>query len=308
MNARLSALIAILILVACGQEESTDVQSLPHPTDTPTPSPTLISPTPVPTPETTTVQRIQWGAEPQQFGDLYLPAGVGPWPVVVMIHGGCWYSGYTLQLQHPLSQALADRDFAVWNIEYRSLGNGGDWPVMFEDVAAAADFLPRLAITASVDIDRVVAMGHSAGGHLALWLASRQQIPTASALYLPSPQLIRGVITLGGIADLTASTCGSAPMGIINGGGLSSEQLAFRLRESSPLQMLPSGTPSVLISGAQDTIVPADISAGYAEAATALGDESEHLVLDGADHFYLIDPDRLDLNLIEDALTRMLQP
>src|SRR6185503_19279600 len=141
--------------------------------------------------------RVQYGDDPLQFGNLRLPKHPGPHPVVLFIHGGCWLSQYDIAHAAPFEQALADSGFAVWSIEYRRVGNeGGGWPGTFMDIARAADFLRELAPRYALDLNRVIASGHSAGGGFALWLSARPKIPQSSALYSADPLKVQGVLAL----------------------------------------------------------------------------------------------------------------
>src|SRR6185437_307494 len=125
--------------------------------------------------------RLAYGTDPNQFGDLWLPSGAGPHPVVVFLHGGYWRARYDISYTHPIAADLAARGIAVWNLEYRRVGqSGGGWPGTFEDVARGFDALHDLAQQHSLDLARVVVMGHSAGGHLAFWLAAGKRGITTS--------------------------------------------------------------------------------------------------------------------------------
>ncbi|SMF00069.1 Acetyl esterase/lipase [Alteromonadaceae bacterium Bs31] len=295
-------------LGACGGSgrESSSAQQVLSPTPAQPFTPTL-APTLAELPQTSVeVIAFQWGEEALQWGELYLPASAQePWPTLVMIHGGCWQASYTLSLQAALSKALAERGYAVWNIEYRSLGSGGKWPVMFQDVAAATDYLAELSEFYPLNMDAIVAMGHSAGGHLALWLAGREKIAADSALYFEDFVSIKGTITLGGIADLQSGACAGAASAIIESAVLSEADLKTRLTNTSPINMLPVGKPTVLISGQRDGIVPPELSQAYYLAALAEGDSSEHIVLEGAGHFELINPQAFDLTIIDEAIERI---
>jgi acetyl esterase/lipase len=133
-------------------------------------------------------ERIAYGKDPSQFGELWLPAQPGKAPVVVMIHGGCWLDSYGLDLMNGLAGDLRERGVAVWNIEYRRLGQpGGGYPGTFQDVAAAVDALRGLAARYPLDLGHMAAVGHSADGHLALWAAARRRLPAASPLRAPDP-------------------------------------------------------------------------------------------------------------------------
>ncbi|WP_084591648.1 alpha/beta hydrolase family protein [Gilvimarinus agarilyticus] len=251
--------------------------------------------------------RIAWGDHPSQFADLYLPdESSGLLPVIIMIHGGCWSSAYGLEFQAGLAQAMAGRGFAVWNIEYRRLGNGGEWPVMFKDVAAAADYLPAIAQDYQLNTRAVTVIGHSAGGHLALWLASRGQIAPDSRLYNPEPLAVKGVLSLAGIGDLTSRACGESAGRILDRAAIDTAQYQARLAAASPLELLPTGVSTRLLSGSNDGIVPSDLAQAYVGAAQLAGDDSEHLLIAGADHFDLIDPEFMDITLLENTLRQML--
>jgi acetyl esterase/lipase len=149
--------------------------------------------------------RLAYGQAVDQFGDLYLPSTPGPHPVAVLLHGGCWQAKYDLQPLGNLCHALRAGGLAVWSLEYRRLGAGGGWPTTFQDVAAGSDFLRNLAPRFALDLSRVVAVGHSAGGHLALWLAGRHCLPPDSLLFGERPLQLAGVVALAGIPDLAAA-------------------------------------------------------------------------------------------------------
>src|SRR5579864_1380245 len=147
--------------------------------------------------------RLSYGPDPLHYGDLRLPDRAGPHPVIMMIHGGFWRDRFDLEYAgHPCA-ALTAAGAATWNVEYRRIGNpGGGWPGTLLDVALAADHLRELAADYGLDLDRVVTMGHSAGGHLALWLAARGRIPAGETLYTPDPLPLRAAVALAGVADL----------------------------------------------------------------------------------------------------------
>src|ERR1044071_5234016 len=136
------------------------------------------------------MNRLTYGQDSLQFGDLRLPGAAGPNPAAIVVHGGFWRSTYGLDYIGPFCEALTASGLATWNLEYRRIGNtGGGWPGTFEDVAAGCDYLLSIAAESNLDLNRVIAIGHSAGGHLAMWLASRKK-PLA------------GVISLAGVVDL----------------------------------------------------------------------------------------------------------
>ena len=185
-----------------------------------------------------------YGADPLQYGELRLPAGPGPFPVAVIIHGGCWTRGFaTLRYMAPLASALAAKGVATWNVEYRQLGdNEAGWPGTFLDWAAATDHLRALAQKHPLDLSRVIAVGHSAGAQAALWLAARGRLPPTSAIRSGDPLKISAVVAIDGPVDLKAFialdkfVCGKPVVSRLLGG--SPEEVPGRYRESSPIELL----------------------------------------------------------------------
>jgi len=250
--------------------------------------------------------RIQYGPEEHQFGDLRLPEVVGEaratrvpedsntiWPVCIVIHGGFWYAQYGLDLMDKMSTDLAERGYATWNVEYRRVGQaGGGWPGTLKDVAAAADFFREMAATQPIDVNRVGAVGHSAGGHLALWLAARHKLPETSLLYSENPLRLVGVVSQAGVADLEAMwevRQEESPVVDLLGG--TPAEVSSRYTEASPAALLPTGVRQVLVHGTADNRVPISISEGYYNLAMEMGDEITLVELPGVDHFALINPD-----------------
>ncbi len=226
-----------------------------------------------------------------QFGELYLPGGPGPYPVAILIHGGYWRARYSLDLMNGLGEDLAGRGIAAWNIEYRRVGNpGGGWPGTFLDVARAADYLRAIAESYTLDLSRVVPIGHSAGGHLALWLAARRRIPANSAIGpRDEPLTLAGAISLAGVLDLALAyqlhLSNDAVVELL-GGPLTEKP--ERYAEASPAALLPLGLSQVLIHGTADKNVPLQVSREYAATARAAGDPIDFFEPAGIDHFDVI--------------------
>jgi pimeloyl-ACP methyl ester carboxylesterase len=243
--------------------------------------------------------RIPYGSDPLQFGELRLPAAKGPHPVAVVVHGGCWLAqlgnldrrAVAMDNMRPFAAALTDAGIATWNIEYRRLGNdGGGWPGTFQDIGTAADFLRTIAREHPLDLTRVVAIGHSSGGHFAMWLAGRPTIAATSDLYTPDPLRLLGVINLDGPGDLSATVpleqkiCGGPVVTALIGG--SPEDHPNRYRVASPIELLPFGVPQVYFAG---RMFGAQLEP-YEAAARAAGDTVRSVSLPGAGHFAFIDP------------------
>jgi acetyl esterase/lipase len=237
--------------------------------------------------------RIAYGSAPLQFGELRLPDGPGPHPVVVVVHGGCWESAYDLAHAGSLSEALTRTGAATWTLEYRRIGDpGGGWPGTFEDVARGTDHVRTLAARYPLDTTRVVVAGHSAGGHLALWLAARARLPAGSPLAATHPLPLRGVVALGAITDLRAygaeaGDCNASVARLLGGGP---DAFPDRYAAASPADHLPLGVPVRLVHGAEDAIVPVAMSEAFAAQARARGDDARVHRLEGAGHFDVIAP------------------
>lgn len=254
-------------------------------------------------------RRIAYGGDPLQFGELRLPRGSGPHPVVVVIHGGCWLSEYDLEYMTPAAEALTRAGIATWTIEYRRVGNaGGGWPGTFQDVARGTDHLRELARTFPLDLDRVVLLGHSAGGHLALWLAARENLPAESVLSPTDPVPLRGVVSLAGITDLRAyhtgpRGCNAAVSRLLGG---APEQVPERYAQASPVELLPLRVPQRLLHGEADAIVPVEQSRVLAARASERGDDARVQVLEGADHFDPTRPDSDAWSAVESTVRSLL--
>ena len=239
---------------------------------------------------------IAYGPARSQFVELWLPERPGPHPVAVVIHGGCWRADLPgLELMNPAVNDLRRRGIAVWNIEYRRVGEpGGGYPGTYRDVAAALDLLKTSAPRYGLDLGRLIAVGHSAGGHLALWAAARRRLQPSDPLYAADPLPIAAVVSLGGFSDLQRqkaaieSPCGKGVVGAMTGAPEPGRPDVFA--DTSPASMLPLGVRQVLIHGALDTISPPTIELSYRERAVASGDAVEARTMAGAGHFELITP------------------
>ncbi|NYE96020.1 acetyl esterase/lipase [Psychromicrobium silvestre] len=238
----------------------------------------------------TKLRRVFYGDDPQQYGELHLASGSVPGKektkekagVVVVIHGGYWRSRYGAELGRPLAEDLAAQGVTAWNLEYRRAGNGGGWPETFLDVAAGIDKLAEL----EVDISRVVALGHSAGGQLAVWAAGRAALPSGAPGAGPAVSL-DAVVSQSGLLDLKAAReLGLSDGAVTNflGGSLGEE----RYRLADPLQQLPVPARIWAVFGEADSTVPPQFSRDYVAAAQAAGARAELVPVPG-DHMALIE-------------------
>jgi acetyl esterase/lipase len=254
-------------------------------------------------------QRIAYGPGPLQFGNLRLPNGSGPHPVVVFVHGGCYLSQYTIAHAAALEQALADSGYAVWSIEYRRVGDdGGGWPGTFQDVGRGADHLRTLAGQYPLDLRRVVAAGHSAGANFALWLATRDRAAADSPLRSGNPLRIAAVLALSPAGDLAAlhaqGVCGNVIDKLMGG---SPDRVPDRYRAVSPGMLAPIGVPQILIVGGQDRNWGPPGRAYHALAAAA-GDTLARLVeAPGSGHFDIIAPTTTTWPLVVQSLRTLFR-
>jgi acetyl esterase/lipase len=220
-------------------------------------------------------QRFAYGPHPDQHADLRLPGGEGPHPVAVVLHGGFWRAAYTKTNTEAIAIALTRAGWATWNVEYRRVGAGGGFPETLDDVAAACRALQDVPLPLA--LGSCAAIGHSAGGQLALWLAGEQ--------------LVRAAVALAGVCDLAAGAAagigGGAVLEFLGG---TPAQTPGRYARADPSKRLPNGRRQLLAHGDLDDRVPLAQSTGYRDAARAAGDACELLVLEGADHFDVIDP------------------
>ena len=228
-----------------------------------------------------------YGSDPSQVAELFLPEGDGPHPVVVVVHGGYWRARYDRSLMTDLCLDLAAHGLAAWNLEYRRVGRGGAWPATLLDVAAGIDALG--SVDAPLDVERVVAVGHSAGGHLAFWGAARPTLPPGAVGAKPVVR-IAAAVSQAGIVDLrlAAQLEPSAEPTRALVGDPEVNQDVYAL--ASPRERVPLGVPQLVLHGDRDETASLRISESYAAAATEAGDPCELRVLPRTGHFEHIDP------------------
>jgi acetyl esterase/lipase len=252
-------------------------------------------------------ERIPYGKDPLQFGDLRVPEGDGPHPVAIFIHGGQWRAEYDIAHSDKLTDALTRNGIATWSLEYRRIGNpGGGWPGTFMDIGRGADHLRSIAGTYNLDLERVITMGHSAGGHLAIWASARPMLPAGSDIAAENPLRVCGVLALAPAADLgwlhRTDFCGEVIDDLMGG---SPAQVPDHYRWADPVEFSPGRIPQVLIIGRFDGIwAPAGLS--YFEVAQGRGDSVEMIEATESGHFEMIDPDSTTWPLVLESARELL--
>ncbi len=240
--------------------------------------------------------RLPYGSDPNQFGELRVPKTGGPFPVVVNIHGGYWRAKYDLKQAGHLCSGLTAKGFATWNLEYRRVGNaGGGWPTTFEDVRGGYHYVSQISQRYNLDSSKVLVMGHSAGGQLALCLAGHE------------PSLKR-VISLAGVVDLQQAwelhLSDNAVAAFLGGEPTS---VPDHYREADPMQLKISQATQWLIHGASDDTVPPFLSRNYTEQKKKRGENVHYLEISTAGHLDLIDPRSTAWPKVEGTVLHILQ-
>jgi acetyl esterase/lipase len=231
-----------------------------------------------------------YGKAPSQYAELFIPAGRGPFPVAVLVHGGCWTKefGGIGQLRN-MAGALATRGIAVWNVEYRRVDeDGGGYPGTYQDINAALDMLAAQAPRQGLDLARIVAVGHSAGGQLVQWVAGRSRIAPSSPLFQAQPLPVRQIVSLGGLADLRREQAlikSSCERDMVDLTGLPSTTRPDVFSDTNAAELMPNGSHTVLITGELDTVSPPRVAHDYAARARAAGDRADVVILPGASHY-----------------------
>ena len=228
-------------------------------------------------------ENYAYGDHPDQVADLHLPPGRGPHPVVVVLHGGHWRTGFGKLVTRPISLDLTRRGWAAWNVEYRRLGGGGGWPMTFQDVADSIDRLAALA-DRRLDLTRVTLLGHSAGAHLALWAADRATTPSnavgGSPLVLPTR-----VVALAPVTDLASA--GRAARQLVGG---SPDEFPERWADTDPVRRLPPPIPTLIVHGENDQTIDVQRSRRYVADCLVAGGDMGLATPPGDGHRYPIDP------------------
>lgn len=236
--------------------------------------------------------RISYGKDPNQFGDLYMPKARGPHPMLFVIHGGFWRAANDLKHIAHLCRALSQEEVACFSLEYRRLGNsGGGWPGTFEDIRAGAVHLVRNLAKYNLDPRRLGAVGHSAGGQLALWLAAEKAAPLKTVVSLAGVADLRRAHELKLNSDAAADLLGGSPATVPD-----------RYAHASPIERLPLKVVTRLIHGMKDQVVPIEISQRYESAARKAGDNARLVPLPATGHFELIDPEAIEYQVVSSTI------
>ena len=251
-----------------------------------------------------------YGANPLQSGELRLPPGRGPFPVAIIIHGGCFTKGFaTLSYMAPIASALTQHGVATWNIEYREVGDaGGGWPGSFLDWAAATDHVRDLAKRYPLDLKRVVAVGHSAGASAALWIAGRASLPQNSEIRGGDPLRLTATFAIDGPADLAswigedAKICGKPVIAPLLGG--TPAEVPNHYAQGNPVSLLPLKVPQWLI--ASSVLTESDATTFKAQAL-AKSDVVNVLTLQGAGHFDMLAPANASWTQIEQLILHSIE-
>ncbi len=235
-------------------------------------------------------ERLSYGGSPHQFVELFQPQGVGPFPVAILIHGGCFKNEYQgIPQMRGVAAALRSQGIVVWSVEYRGLdAPGGGYPGTFQDINAALDMLAAQIERRHFDVDRIFAVGHSAGAYLALWIAGRSLVPTSSPLHATQSVTVLNVVALGGLGDLRPyaehlqEACGYS-ISEITGVPSAGRQNVYA--DTTPIELSPNGSHTVFINGELDQIASPQDARDYADRVRRRGDSADNIVLPGASHF-----------------------
>ncbi|WP_404369374.1 alpha/beta hydrolase family protein [Sphingomonas sp. MMS24-J45] len=252
-----------------------------------------------------------YGADPHEIGELRVPKGKGPFPVAIVIHGGCWTKGFeTIRGTAPIASALAAKGIATWNVEYRQIGDpGGGWPGTFIDWANGADHLRTLAKRYPLDLKRVIVVGHSAGALAALWVAARPRLDPAITVRGSDPLRVRAAVAIDGPGDLAPfvgkdkAVCGAPVISQLLGG--TPDAVPDRYRDGSPFRALPLGLPQTLVASA--VLDPSEAET-YRAAAAAKGDAVTVVTTPNSDHFNIIAPGEPQWAAVEAAILKAIPP
>ena len=240
------------------------------------------------------MKRFSYGAHEDQFADLYRPGSLKMLPVMVIIHGGYWKDNHTLNTY--ATKAIVDHyaqmeQIAIWNLEYRRMefegkNTNAPWPAILKDAAEGIDFLKEIAMIENLDVSRIITVGHSAGGYLSAWLASRLNILQSSDLYVENPLIPSHAVSIAGILDLSAYKSLSQPEQVMRMIGGTPEEYLERYALADPMSLRDVNIPMTIIHGAKDEIVPVAQLQNFKQKYH--GQNINCIELEGCDHFGML--------------------
>jgi len=256
---------------------------------------------------------FRYGSAPSQYAELFLPPGKGPFPVAVLVHGGCWTKEFGgIRQFRNMAGALAAHGIASWNVEYRRVDeDGGGYPGMYLDMDAALDTLRQAAHDHPLDLARVAAVGHSAGGQLVQWIGARPRIPASSPLHRKDALPVRAIVSLGGLADLRREAAliqSSCDRDTAQLAGTPSASRPDVFSDTNAGDLLPNGSRTILVTGELDTISPPRVAHDFAQRARAAGDKAEVVILPGASHYDEVAASSPSWPLVLQAIESALKP
>ncbi len=232
---------------------------------------------------------VTYGDDALQVVDIWRPEGKNGFPAVLMIHGGCWQTAIAERdIMNWIADDLRQNGIGVWNIEYRGVDRGGGYPGTFQDIAAAADLLMQKSREYGFATNKIVVIGHSAGGHLALWLSQRQGLAADDGLRGTQALPIALVVSQGGLPDLRAGEqrvghpCGTDAPRLMAGG---------EYQRTSPPEMPVSAVPQVLFNADRDHVAPPVYASRYQSITRGRGQKVDTVTIAGEGHVELITPD-----------------
>lgn len=238
--------------------------------------------------------QLSYGSGKSQTIDVFMPVSKGRHPVIVLIHGGCWNTEVSAARISPVARDLTKEGFVVWNVEYRRIGEpGGGYPGMYDDIARAVDALRDNAARFNLDLQRVYGVGHSAGGHLALWAASRHKLAADSPWRTADPVRFKSVVSIAGVGDLKLNAvilpivC-PAETTIDKIVGPKTPARPDPFADTSPRSLLPTGVSTLQVTGIYDDVIPPYVGLWWRQVAKKAGDIAEDVVVPDAAHVDVI--------------------
>lgn len=253
--------------------------------------------------------RISYGEDPLQFGDLRIPHSVNFPPVAIIIHGGCYLSKYDIKHIGIFAQKVTELGIATWTVEYRRVGDiGGSWPGTFQDIINGTNYLNSIAEEYSLDLNNVIVIGHSSGGHLALWLGSNEAKSPDNLLNVRNLIKLKGILALAASTDLQRryidGDCDKVIEKLIGG---KPSDVPERYLQTSPIEMEPINIPQILIVGTKDREARIEENDEYFNDHKKVIDDIKLIKAKESGHFELIDPTSSVWKIIEESIISLIK-